>query len=53
MDREQMFVVYFSAIVGWQFHPGTDERKSLHECREIALEMLRMTEELWPGLPEV
>lgn len=40
-----IFDLYFSSIVGWQYHPG--QRRdgvflSLDECAQIAIQMIRV-----------
>lgn len=53
-----IFDLYFSSVVGWQYHPGNRRDGvylSLDECAQIALQMVRVRneflgEEEWHGL---
>jgi len=53
MDQLDMWAIYFSSVVSWQFHPGNAckaERMTLIACAAVADEMLRLTMErkhLW------
>lgn len=42
----QTFDVYFASVTAMQFHPGAGtkehQRLSLQECRDIAIEMLKL-----------
>lgn len=40
-----IFDLYFSAVVGWQYHPGNRRDGvylSLDECAQIAVQMIRV-----------
>lgn len=57
MDEKLAFDVYFSTLVGWQFHPGASRdgavRLSLEECADMALRMLNIRRQVWPtGQPQ-
>lgn len=53
MDDRDLFALYFGGIVGWQLHPGYQregaQRMPLERCRDLALEMVRLTNEAFPG----
>lgn len=54
-----IFDLYFSAVVGWQYHPGNRRDGaflSLDECAQIAIQMIRvrnqylLENESWHGV---
>lgn len=40
MDLEAAWVICYSTVVGWQYHPRVDKPLSLEECAKVADEMV-------------
>lgn len=40
--RGQIWCLFFTSVVSFQYHPGTKQRLSLVECAAIADEMLQL-----------
>lgn len=45
METRYVWVQFFCAVKGWQYHPGTKDKLTTRECAKIADEMLE--EYLW------
>jgi len=50
MEEQVAFDMYFASIVSMQHHPGAGTKEhqklSLEECRDIALEMIELRNEV-------
>jgi len=49
VDKESLFALYFSGVLGWQLHPGYSregvKRLTVDECAELAEKMVEITKE--------
>lgn len=49
-EYKQIWVIFYSSVVGWQYHPGRKCPLDLKECGEIADRMLK--EYVWRFGPQ-
>lgn len=48
-ENQKLWDLYYSAVVGWQLHPGYGKQNveplNLYECAELVDEMLKVRKE--------